>query len=373
MGSRQGRASFDAAVIGGGIIGTAAATFLARSGRSVVLFEREEVAAGASGRNSGVLQHPFDGPMATLHRRSLALYRELAGDEPEFSVEAQPAGLLMVGPDGPDLREAARLLAADHPDLRPEYVPADELRRNEPALAVGIGACRLATGHPVVPAAATRAYARAARRAGVDLRIGRAARPRLTGSRISGIVIDGGEHIDAAQVLVAAGPWSPTLVPAWADRPPIRPTYGVVVAVRLEDPPRQVLEEIGIDPASAEVPTSFSLVTADGVSSVGSTFMQERPDAAEMQQVLLEAGRRFVPALRGAPVVGVRSCARPVSYDGRPLIGAVRGLEGLFICAGHGPWGMSIGPASAELVTAVMTGDAATQVPAELGAERYAG
>jgi D-amino-acid dehydrogenase len=363
--------AFDAAVIGGGIIGCSAATFLARAGRSVVLVERDEIAAGASGRNSGVLQHPFDEPLAALHRRTIELYLQLDAEGGEVTIDARPRGLMMVGPDGPALSEAARLLAADHPDLAPQHITADELRRLEPALAEGIGACRLETGHPVVPAAATQAYASAARRAGVSLRLGLAGRPRIEAGRATGVALDDGEAVSAEQVLVAAGPWSPGLVPGWAVRPPIIPTYGVVVATRLDQPPGHVLEEIGIDPASAAVPTSFSLVTAGGISSVGSTFMTERPEPQSLQALLLEGGARFVPALAEAEVVGVRSCARPVSYDGRPLIGALPGVHGLFVCSGHGPWGMSIGPASAEMVVGRMLGHEGIGLSAELAADRY--
>ena len=69
----------DVAVIGGGIVGCALAAFLAEGGASVVLYEREQIAAGASGRNSGVLQHPFDETLAGLYEESLRHYRELEG------------------------------------------------------------------------------------------------------------------------------------------------------------------------------------------------------------------------------------------------------------------------------------------------------
>ena len=47
----------------------------------MVLLERTEIAAGASGRNSGVVQHPFDPVLVDLHLETLALYRELAAVE----------------------------------------------------------------------------------------------------------------------------------------------------------------------------------------------------------------------------------------------------------------------------------------------------
>ena len=87
--------SYDVAIIGGGIIGVCAAAFLAEAGLRVVLFEREAIAAGASGRNLGAIQHPFDGALAELYHRSLAMYREL--DDTDFQLGPEPAGLLLLG------------------------------------------------------------------------------------------------------------------------------------------------------------------------------------------------------------------------------------------------------------------------------------
>jgi glycine/D-amino acid oxidase-like deaminating enzyme len=50
----------------------------------------------------------------------------------------------------------------------------------------------------------------------------------------------------------------------------------------------------------------------------------------------------------------VRACARPQSFDGRPLLGPVPGIERLYVAAGHGPWGISTAPASARLVADAM-------------------
>ena len=61
-------------------------------------------------------------------------------------------------------------------------------------------------------------------------------------------------------------------------------------------------------------------------------------------------------------------CARPQSVDGRPFIGEVAQVAGLFVCAGHGPWGISTGPASAAIAArAVLDG---TAPPPELDAAR---
>lgn len=348
--------AYDFAIIGGGIIGTAAAAYLAGYGASVVLFERGEIGAGASGRNSGALQHPYEPVMAELHRRSLALYRELAAESTDFELADEPAGLLLLSTDEATVAVLARELADSAPELAPAVVNATEMAALDSTLAPGVVGCLLATGYPVAPAAATNAFARWAIAAGARLRIGEEAAVEVTDGRAAGVRLGSGESIAADRVLVAAGPWTPALVPGWAERSPIRRSWGVVVATTLADPPRHILEEAAMDAAGSAQPVAFSLVTADGASSLGSTFLDDEPDPQQSVRSLLDRGSRFVPALAGAGVESVRVCARPVSFDGRPLIGAVPGVAGLFVCAGHGPWGISTGPASAWLVSRQLLG-----------------
>ncbi|HKF85471.1 MAG TPA: FAD-dependent oxidoreductase, partial [Candidatus Limnocylindrales bacterium] len=67
----------DVSILGGGIVGTALAAELAGRGATVTLYERTAIAAGASGRNSGVVWHPADPVLAALYRESLERYRAL--------------------------------------------------------------------------------------------------------------------------------------------------------------------------------------------------------------------------------------------------------------------------------------------------------
>src|SRR5437763_5692227 len=89
----------EVAIIGGGIIGCAAAAFAAEAGARVTLYERAEIGAGASGRNMGAVQHPFDPELAPLYEATVGIYRDLAAQDAEFHFPNQPAGLLMVTPD----------------------------------------------------------------------------------------------------------------------------------------------------------------------------------------------------------------------------------------------------------------------------------
>jgi glycine/D-amino acid oxidase-like deaminating enzyme len=151
---------------------------------------------------------------------------------------------------------------------------------------------------------------------------------------------------------------------------PIVPVWGAVVEVEMDEPPRHVLEEAGVEAVGGGGPASiFSLVPADGQVSVGSTFLPEEPDAPAWAPTLRRAGERFVPGLRQAKVVGARACARPQSFDGRPLVGELPDHEGLWTAAGHGPWGISAGPATARMVAEALLGNA--DVPAPLSVARF--
>jgi glycine/D-amino acid oxidase-like deaminating enzyme len=375
----------DVVVIGGGIIGCAAAAIMADRGARVVVIEGTAIGAGASGRNLGAIQHPFDSVLAPLYRESLTRYRALADEVGgDFTIGAMPAGLLLLNPDADATARQVERLAEAFPELDPQLVSADDLPRLEPSLAPGPSAVRLATGFPIPPASATAAWAAVAEDRGARFAIGTPGRPTVSGTRVGGVELEDRTRIAAGAVLVAAGPWSPSLVDPSGSWRPIQPTWGVTLQLRLDgSAPRHIVEEDEVDAvnraaaatarAAAEgdevdPPSLFSIASASGVSTLGSTFLPDEPDPTRLQSLLLRRAAAFLPSVVEAELVGRRVCARPQSVDGRPFIGAVAGTEGLFVCAGHGPWGISTGPASAAMAARAVLDS--TPPPPELDAAR---
>ena len=287
----------DVAIIGGGIVGVATAAFLAEAGARVVVYEREGLGAGASGANSGVIQHPFDPALRSVHRETVRAYRTLSESDAGFRLPPEPAGMLLVSRNAAVVRRLADWLIATMPDLLPEVVEGAALHALEPLLAREVVACRVNIGYPVPPAASTYAYATLAERFGATIRLGKSAAPVIRAGRAVGCLVDGQlEPADA--VVVAAGPWTSELVDPSGGWRPIRPLWGVVVETSLELAPGHVLEEAEMDEAlgtgdvAAEADEAdagatesgstprFSLVTAARTSAVGSTFLDERPDPA---------------------------------------------------------------------------------------------
>ena len=305
----------DIAVVGGGIVGCSAAALLAEAGAEVTLHEREAVASGASGRNSGVLQHPLDPRLTALHDETLRLHRDV------LELADEPDGVLLVGATSTDGLPA---------EVAPEVV--DDASQIEPLLRAGTPAVRLRTGWVIGPAAATRAWWARAERAGARL------------------VLEEGPPDGAATVLLATGAWTAGVTPLW----------GVTARVRTRFEARHVLEEAGVEGivggAGGEL---FSLVG----DVLGSSFSAEEPDVKAVRRRLKERAHAFIGAV---DVTSARACPRPQSPDGLPLAGRLD--ERTWVCAGHGPWGISIGPATARLVVDAILGR--DEIPAMLTPRR---
>ena len=354
----------DVAIAGGGIVGTALAALLAEAGAGVRLYEREAIAAAASGRNSGVLQHPLDEALTGVHERSLALYAKLGHG---FAYPPDPCGVLVLSDDAEALERERAGLAARFPEVAPEWLEGAALADAEPGLGDGLFAYRLATGRPVPPAAAAAAWAERARAAGAELRIG--------------VAVEAVEHASGrvTGVRTSAGPSppAPSRSPPARGRPRSRASQSRRCGAstwRCGCPRRR-----GTCSSRRASTRSRAPAAAPGRSSASSRRAACPPSARRScprsrirprsRRVLLERGARFLPALASPGAFSARACPRPQSRDGLPLLGPYGEVEGLHVASGHGAWGISLGPGSAELVAAAILGDGGA-IPPELAASR---
>ena len=356
-------AAVDVVIIGGGIVGVSAAAELAAAGARVRVYERATIAAGASGRNSRHLAAVRRGLRCPISRVAGALPRSRGARSwgwpcpPSRSASCRSAGT--VPPSPLSRRSSRRPIRASS---RRSSTRASCARSSRPWRRASRRTAQ-AIGYPLAPAAATWAYAALACARGGSSRGRRASvaieRARVAGIRLNGVV----ERADV--VIVAAGPWTPSVIDPSGGWRPIRTSWGVVVELALSDPPRHVVEEAEVIEAAIEPGRSaddggavgFSMVTAAGISSLGSTFLPEEPDPQRSSRRCASAARSTCRRWRWRSLGGIRTCARPLSRDGHPLVGAVPGIDGLFVAAGHGPWGIPTGPASGAHVAGLALGD----------------
>jgi glycine/D-amino acid oxidase-like deaminating enzyme len=349
--------SNDVTIIGAGIVGCSTAYFLAQAGVRVTVYDPSGIAAGASGRNNGLVEHPYDDASAPLFFESVELLREWLGE----AMPTEPIGALLLADD----EVAARELLTHYsqfPELEPLLLDPEAARAEEPLLADGLWGCLLHTGFPISPLEATTAVADRARAAGAEFVLGEPV--DLERLRSSG-----------AAVMIAAGAHSTQLLGGLVPAGAITPLWGVIVLVDLPERPRHPIIEgtvtRGLTTGKIENRTPFTLLDSPSWLAVGSTLLEgDEPRAEEWMPRLLKDGTRFVPSIEKARVKSSLVCARPKSFDNRPILGRVPGEDQLWLASGHGGRGMSLGAASGRLMAeAIIAGSDAGIVP-ELGTAR---
>ncbi|MEQ1501759.1 MAG: L-2-hydroxyglutarate oxidase [Myxococcota bacterium] len=205
----------DLVVIGGGIVGLAAARAFAtrHPGRSVVVLEKEhDVGAHASGRNSGVLHAGFYYAHDSLKARfSVDGNRMMSRFCDERALPIRRCGKLVVARSARDLPalELLRRRGVDN-GVRVESISAADARRIEPRVRTVEQALWSPDTAVVDPARVVSALAADARSLGVEIRTGTA----FTG-RSGSIVTTPSGPIGAGLVLNCAGAYADQVAAAW--------------------------------------------------------------------------------------------------------------------------------------------------------------
>ncbi|MGH7477475.1 MAG: glycine oxidase ThiO [Longimicrobiales bacterium] len=353
----------DVAVVGGGVIGCAAALRLAQDGLAVVVLERDTPGGGASWAAGGMLspisEAAGEGPFRTLALASFERY-------PAFVAEVEALSGLPVGYRTDGKLEVA-LSDADAESLRARYAgigaPAGEwLDRAaalscEPGLAASIrGALLFRRDHSIDNRMLGRALWLAARHAGVTFHAGGdVARLRHSRGRVHGVALRDGTMLDAPTVVIAAGAWS-----AQIDELPrplaVAPVRGQMAA--LDAAPDTIRHTL-------MTTRCYLIPRRDGRVLVGATVERAgfriQITAAGIQS-LLNGALEVLPALGDAALAEVWAGLRPGSPDDLPIIGADPDVAGLVYATGHYRNGILLTPITAELVRDLVVG----RRPAEL-------
>jgi D-hydroxyproline dehydrogenase subunit beta len=383
----------DVVVVGGGIIGAACAYELASAGASVTLLERDELAAGASGRNIGFFGLPWDPVLGPMARSSLQMYLDVPADGPiPFHFDREPIGTIAVAIDEDDanmVREEAA--AAERMGIAAVRLDGPTLKELEPELASGISEAWLFDeGRRVDPGALPLALAELARRAGASIRHHLPARRLLVrGDAVTGVATDEGV-IEAATVVLAAGPWSTSLLRPLGIHLPVTPARGWLIQLA----PRRPLISHWIEGSARtlwrrEVQPVAAKEFAEGIHNedVGAVIQPSpdgtivagtsrepalswSPEGLDVPRAVARSVIRLLPGLGDAPVLATWSGIRPMSPDERPLVGWLR--PGLFAATGHGSEGVILGGGTALMAGAMIQGHEPRIDPAPFDPLRFA-
>ena len=157
-------------------------------------------------------------------------------------------------------------------------------------------------------------------------------------------------NFSADAYIVTAGAWSEVLLGEYALKVDIKPIRGQMLLFKFDAPPvPHVLLKKDI----------YLIPRRDGHLLLGSTREDvgfDKSTTDEARAMLLQRGAELLPALRDTPVVKHWAGLRPGSPGNIPTIGRHPRLENLYINSGHYRYGVTMSPASVEVLLNTMNG-----------------
>jgi glycine oxidase len=331
----------DVLVIGGGVIGLTTAYFLAREGIAVEVMDKGEFGREASWAGAGILP-PCSlararTPLERLRAHSVALYPSLSAELRDRT--GVDNGYLRSG--GLELTTLNECSAEEwqNEGITREPVDGKRLRDLEPALAAELGsAYYLPDMAQVRNPRHVKALLAGCQALGVRFHPGCPVLDwEIQGQRIVGVRTNTA-LARAEQFLLAAGAWSDTLLARTGWRPGIHPVRGQIALLNSGIP---VFRRILLWGSRYLVPRP------DGRVLVGSTEEEagfDKRTTATAIRDLLALACDLAPSLAEAHLERCWAGLRPGSPDGLPYLGAVPGLENLFVAAGHFRSGIQLSP-----------------------------
>ncbi|MFO1327055.1 MAG: FAD-dependent oxidoreductase [Rubrivivax sp.] len=344
----RGTLRADVAIVGGGIVGSAAALFLRRAGLGVVLLERGLCGAAASGVNYGGVRVQGRAPaQLPLALRARVLWEQL------------PA---LIGIDGDYVRSGHLKLARSEADLASLEAYARQVeglglelqllhgaafRRAHPelgAMAIGGSWCP-GDGH-ANPRLVSPAFARAARASGAQV-IEQCAVTELAHDGQGFVLGDGqGLQLRAPWLINAAGAWALPLAQAFGDDAPLERIHpGMAVTEPL---PRFLHVNIGVEGGGIYGrQTARGNCVMGGSRGAATTPLHAAPRAQAIAELCQRMAELF-PPLAHAQVIRFWTGVEGALPDHQPVIGPGTRHPQLLHAFGFCGAGFQTGPAVGE-------------------------
>lgn len=397
------------AVVGGGAVGLCCAWSLARRGADVVVYERDRVGSGCSLGNTGwicpglsaplpapgvmatavrgmlrpgspVLIRPLFGPAflrwswqfwracaperyragleatVALSRRTFELFDELGADGVAF--ELHSSGMVVAALTEAGVEEYAGMLqdaeaAGYEGEVR--VLDGDAVRELEPAASTAVvGGVHAPAERYVRPESFTQGLANALRRDGAEVR---------EGEEVGDL-----RELDADAVVVAAGVWSGRLLESADVRVPMEAAKGYSVTARGRGtPPRHAYYLAEAKVGCSTYGDAVRIAGVFDLTGLDLTLRRRRVDA--ITQSAAAYFRDWQPEEVELEWAGLR----PYPPDGLPVVGAVPGRERLYVATGHGRLGITLAPATGELLAGVILDGADPPELRPFGVARFTG
>jgi D-amino-acid dehydrogenase len=412
-------------VLGSGVVGTAAAWYLAEAGHEVVVVERQagagfetsfgnagEISPGASAswaapgiplqalkwqfmrhrplvirprpdpalirwcvtmlRNCTAARYELNkGRMLPLAEYSRDLLRALRA-EIGIAYDARAQGILQLYRTSKELEATAEDVAIlQRFGVSFEVLDREGCIRAEPALALVrdkiAGSLRLPDDETGDCFKFTQTLAAAGRQRGIEFRYGTTvAGIALEGDRVSGIVTDRGTVRGDAYV-VSAGSYSPLLLKPVGIRVPVYPVKGYSLTVAITDPAGAPESSVVDETYKVAITRLGERVRIGGMAELAGYNLELRQAP---RRTLEHVVRDLFPSAGDVSNASFWCGLRPMTPDGPPVLGPTR-YRNLWLNTGHGTLGWTMACGSGQVIADLISGRTPAVDLAGLTLERY--
>jgi glycine/D-amino acid oxidase-like deaminating enzyme len=362
--------TFDAIIIGAGIVGSACAAECARAGLRVAIVEAGIIGGGATAAGMGHLVVMDDSEAQfALTRYSQQLWDEISDELPR-EVEHDACGTIWIAADDEEMAEARRKEKFyTERSVKTEILDAQSLAEAEPNLRPGLaGGLRVPGDSVIYPPCAAQYFVDQATAQVRNEQVRKRGLPPLSrgGKLFLGIAVESissggvrlrdGTSISAGLVVNSAGSSSPALTPGLS----VKKRKGhLVITDRYPNFIRHQLVELGYL-KSAHTLTAESVAfniqpRKTGQLLIGSSRQFGVDDARIDTPVLtrmLDRAVEYLPGLGKLSSLRAWTGFRAATSDKLPLIGPHPEHERLYLATGHEGLGITTSLATAKLLVA---------------------
>ena len=408
-------------IIGGGSIGVCSAHFLNQAGHDVTLVDKDDICAGSSYGNAGLVVPSHSIPLSApgvwlkglkwmfnpespfyikprmnkdliswlwkfkaacnkghmhhvtplIREMSLAsviLFDKIANiDGLEFDYEKRGHLIAYITEKGLEDGKAEARILTKH-GIETQVMDAEELQALDPEIeSRAIGGIFYPQDAHLTPHKFVNGLATHIQRNGVKFHSAEAIGFESSDQQLRKVITTKGD-IEAEQVVIAAGSWSPLLGQELGINLPIQPAKGYSITFKRPE----TSPTVGISLAESKVavtPMGDRLRFAGTLELAGLDFAINK----RRVQAILNAVPKYMPQLdpSNLEVLEIWRGLRPCSPDGLPFLGRSRFYKNLILAAGHAMIGISLGPITGKLVTQITREETPMVDLAAMSPERF--
>lgn len=372
--------TYDAVVIGGGVIGTATAYYLSKKGARVALIEKNDIASGTSSRCDGnvLISDKQPGIDTKMTYTSQLLFKELYKEIP-YNFDYAQRGSIYIIESEDEFSVAEEFVKKQVEDGYPmRMMDKSKIHKDEPYLAEDIvGGVEIDCDLSLNPMAFA---------FGLTLEAKRNSAVVFDHTSVIGIRLDKKGVVEAIEtdkgvlitkdVVNCAGVWAPEIGNMVGVDIPVKPRQGQLLVAEKTFPvgKRKIMEfgymmakfgdenyKRNVRPELEKLGIAFvfePILSNNFLIGSSRAFVGFDTDVSiEVMQGLAERAIRFFPVMKDIHVIRAYAGLRPYVDDHMPIISKVDEVPGFYIAAGHEGDGIGLSPLTGKLISQMITGE----------------